>query len=1419
MMSRFLPLLPALVMLSTVGTLPLRADLVAHYSFDENAPDDPTVVDSLGRNNGIFINSSNVLRGVASPDPLLGTACEFTLQSGVNLGTDPAVRPSDQFTISWWMRPDTLDSFDRIYETMSGTSNGANGIRIDLGGAPGNSVRVLLRDGNGITSTTHTHSLDLRNDGTWYFVAVRYDSTAGEGSALMITVLENGTAHSIEDIRAATESPLSLGTGPIDLHSNGAFLAADDANASGSNDFAGALDDFAFFQTGDLPGVLSDEDLSEICKSGALSISPDTAPPVIDTFEASQSMVDAGSPIVLSWSVTNAENVLLTPGIGVVSASGSRQVVPAETTVYTLTASRENRTTAASIQITVDQQLLPPVISEFMARNQETLEDGDGDYSDWIEIHNPNLIPIDLGGYSLTDNSEDPFRWSFPSGTSIPAGGYLIVFASQQERDDYVDPDGNLHSNFSLRADGEYLALVSPVSGSPVSEFSPTYPEQREDLSYGPGGFYAIPTPGAPSQGSGVIDFVADTTFSVDRGFYTDPFSVEITTATPDAEIYYTTDGTEPSPRNGTLFLDPIRISSTTALRAAAFKEGYEPTNVDTQTYLFLEDILQQPQNITGYPETWANKPAHYQMDPDIVTHPVYGPEMEEALKAFPTLSIAIDPVHMFGRAGIYQNPQSEGRSWERPVSAELISADGSEPGFQIDAGMRLQGGSSRNPDIPKHSFSLRFRRDYGAGKLQYPLFRDAPFGDTAVEEFDFLQLRAGFNFAWTHRHYYQARHAQYNRDQWVNDLYLAMGQPGSHGRWVHLYLNGLYWGLYHVHERPDGDFMASYFGGESDDYDALSSGQAKSGDTTAWNTMMSIARGNITSPSQYAAIQEYLDIDSLIDYMLLNFFVGNTDWDGHNWRAARKREAGAGYLMLPWDSEFAISPNGPGVINNPQPLSNALNINVTGRDGTGRPSGLHQDLSANAEYRMRFADRVHRHLFNDGALSPAIAGALWRARSDLMDQAVVAESARWGDFRYDTDSGRWQPGDFARYTRNQHYRQDQAWILRSYIPQRGAVLLEQLRSRNLYPLTEAPRFRQHGGSVAVGQALAISNPNPAGIVYYTMDGSDPRDPAAGQNGVSASAIRYTRPPVFNESALLRARVLSGGDWSAMNEATFFAGELAEPSILTVSELMYNPPGSSEDLEFIELVNLSGTDTIELGGAKFTEGVQFAFPINTRLAPGGRLLLVSDEEAFVSHYGLGLPVAGQYDGLLDNSGEQLVIENSTGNVILNFTYNDGSEWPSGSDGEGYSLVSRDSNLSDALSWRDSDERMGNPGESDNTRFSGIPSTDEDGDGVEALLEYATGGDDRSPGNDLATPALSISRDGHLEIAIKLNLSASDIDISLEQTSDLVTWEPLVGFERIAIIRDQAKGIARVVYRAPTPQESSTKFLRLRAILR
>ena len=356
---------------------------------------------------------------------------------------------------------------------------------------------------------------------------------------------------------------------------------------------------------------------------------------------------------------------------------------------------------------------------------------------------------------------------------------------------------------------------------------------------------------------------------------------------------------------------------------------------------------------------------------------------------------------------------------------------------------------------------------------------------------------------------------------------------------------------------------------------------------------------------------------------------------------------------------------------------------------------------------------------------------------------------------------------------------------------------------------------------MALGQALTISNPNPEGIIYYTTDGSDPRDPDAGGNLVSPSAVPYTTPPVFTGSALLRARVLNGTEWSALNEACFLAGALADSSTLALSELMYNPPGPSEDLEFVELVNHSDTETIELGQAEFITGIAFTFPLNTRLAPGEHLLLVSNRTAFEATYGSDLPVVGEYAGLLDNDGEQLVIADSLGNILLDFTYNDGSQWPLQADGAGRSLVLRRhdpaSDPSDALNWRNSSESMGTPGSSHRTSFNGDPSADNDQDGLEALLEYATGSSDSIPGPDTGSPLLALDQTGHLTVTIRLNLLASDLGTTLERTSDLASWEALTGFERTAIIRDPLQGTALVVYRAttPLPDGADPAFLRLR----
>jgi len=140
------------------------------------------------------------------------------------------------------------------------------------------------------------------------------------------------------------------------------------------------------------------------------------------------------------------------------------------------------------------------VINEFLAANDTILADEDGDYSDWIELYNTGAEPIDLAGWALTDDPDEPDRWILP-GVTLDGYDYLVVFASGK---DLAPTDGaELHANFRLSAAGEYLALYDAQSPPRVaSEFAPDFPLQLPDVSYGlhdaPGYWYLDPpTPGA----------------------------------------------------------------------------------------------------------------------------------------------------------------------------------------------------------------------------------------------------------------------------------------------------------------------------------------------------------------------------------------------------------------------------------------------------------------------------------------------------------------------------------------------------------------------------------------------------------------------------------------------------------------------------------------------------------------------------------------------------------------------------------------------------------------------------------------------------------------------------------------------------------------------------------------------------------
>jgi len=236
----------------------------------------------------------------------------------------------------------------------------------------------------------------------------------------------------------------------------------------------------------------------------------------------------------------------------------------------------------------------PPTvrINEFMAYNQTTLADEDGDYSDWIEIYNPTSAAVNLWGWALSDDPGVPHQWMFPD-IKIEANSYLLVFASGKNR---AVPGSELHANFKLNGSGEYLVLMNNVNVA-VSEFTPSFPLQLDDVSYGyyDGTYISFnePTPGADNQLSGSL-LLLPPEFNMDHGFHETAFELEISSDVDGADIYYTTDGSIPATDNGILYSGPVNIDVTTVIRVAAALEG-DFGKIATCTYCSLMISLISP--------------------------------------------------------------------------------------------------------------------------------------------------------------------------------------------------------------------------------------------------------------------------------------------------------------------------------------------------------------------------------------------------------------------------------------------------------------------------------------------------------------------------------------------------------------------------------------------------------------------------------------------------------------------------------------------------------------------------------------------------------------------------------------------------------------------------------------------------------
>ncbi len=805
-------------------------------------------------------------------------------------------------------------------------------------------------------------------------------------------------------------------------------------------------------------------------------------------------------------------------------------------------------------------------------------------------------------------------------------------------------------------------------------------------------------------------------TYNKEAGFYTTAFDLTLSLSDASFIIAYTIDGSNPATSSSasessspvTIQIDPASTTGRAAtpgfiVRACIKKEGYRSSFPVAETFIFTDKVKTQVYPGSPWPSSDVNgQILDYDMASDVTTDGRYSGLIDDALLDIPSISVTTDNANLFDAStGIYVNASERDLESERECSVELINPDGSK-GFQINAGLRIRGGSSRSDDNPKHSFRLFFRSEYGAEKLEYPLF-----GNEGVSEFDNIDLRTEQNYSWSKD---GSEHNTFVKDLYSRNAQGKTSQPYARGRYYHLYLNGMYWGLYQTQERPEASYAKSYFGGDKEDYDVIKVSpigwpfhdEATDGTMDSWKELWDLCRTGFSSNASYYGLEgknEYgkpvkgsrvlVDIDNLIDYMVMIFYTGNFDGPVSAWynnsmpnnfyAIYSKKNKGLGYKFIAHDAEHTmfIDPIyvGTGIEEN--------RVNIGDIDGYMKmvidnvidfnPQWLHYKLCANSEYRTRFANRAYKQLSNGGVFCPDTASEQFQALAIEINMAIIAESARWGDAQ--TLDSR---------TKDDDWLPEINAIMDDFFPKRTDIVIDQLIDADLYPTLEAPKITKSGTAIYSSNfsfsglfTLNISNPNAEGDIYYTLDGSDPRISGGGVSSEAISSAMAFDLSIAG-STVIKARIKSGSLWSALKEVNFLS-ENEDYTTLKVTEIFYHPKDEiigtdttdGKSFEFLELKN-AGTSALNISGIKIDSAIHYIVPENTILSPKGFYVIAAKPAQFYARYGVN--PSGNYSGNFANSGEYVLIEDRTGNEIISFTYDDQSPWPLSADGDGYSLV-------------------------------------------------------------------------------------------------------------------------------------------------
>jgi hypothetical protein len=918
------------------------------------------------------------------------------------------------------------------------------------------------------------------------------------------------------------------------------------------------------------------------------------------------------------------------------------------------------------------------ILSEFMADNKKTLNDGDGDSSDWIELLNTGTVAVDLSNWRLTPKADKSEQWRFPAVT-LGVNKYLVVFASGKDRTNAAAP---LHTDFKLAKEGGYLGLLDPT-GIVVSEF-PSYPVQFQDVSYGrsqgalAAGYFTTPTPGAANAVSGA-GFAPEVDYSRRSGTFTTTFQLALSTASTNAVIRYVL-GTNMPTETSASYAAPLTISNTTVIRARAFETGLLPGPVVTASFIQLaSDVVKFSSDLPivvlhnlGRGDVPASTDQYVSIQ---VFEPATGPS---ALTNTPSLATS-GIFHKRGsstlgiaKASFFVETQDEYGNDKNVSFAGLPK----ESDWVLYAPNNYEPVLIHNPMA--HALSRQAGR-YSPGTQFVEVYLKDDSGALRSADYNGIyvleeKIKIGAN-----RVDIDKLEPEHTTVLKVTGGYLlsidrsaAGTSPFSAGNASINYLDPDFFDMQTPQRASQAQYIKNYI-----------------------NSFYTVLNGaNWQDPLKgYAA---YIDVPAWLDHHILNVVTFNVD-------ALRL----SGYFYKPREGKLTMGPlwdfdrtqgSTDGRDFNPRTWRSTVTWDDKGTDMFNSDwlfqNPWYSRLVRDIDFWQKWIDRYQD--LRSGVLANTNIYAMIDSLSGQVLKAQPRETSKWGTLTAPR-AGRWSAGGYT-YTFPGTYQGEVTFMKLWYSNRLDFIDTNFVRR---------PRISETGGKVALE--------GPTGVpVYYTIDGSDPR--MAG-GGISPGARPYSEPITLNANARVVARAfdVTHHNLTGTNNPPLSSSWSGPVSLLhlvslpdlVVTEIMYHPapePGSTNDAElyeYIELLN-RGTNTLNLAGFRFTQGIDFVFP-SLDLAAGQRVLVVRDRAAFEFRYGTNRLIAGAFTNQLNNAGERLVLAGPLGEPILDFTYN--NSWYPATDGLGFSLVITDEQAplagwNNRLNWRVSSALQGSPGATD-----------------------------------------------------------------------------------------------------------------------